>query len=71
MSEETLRTTEADEGRAAESVDRDAQVGFGQDVGNASAPVPEHATVVERRPVLVSGRQAHRGTVDGHDPRWP
>jgi len=52
-------------------IDGDAQVGNGQDVGNAPTAVPEHAAVAERRPVLVSGREAHRGTVDGHDQRWP
>ena len=52
-------------------IDRDAEVGFGQDVGNAPTAVPEHPTVVERCAVLVSGRQAHRGTVDGPDQRWP
>ena len=38
-------------------VDRDPQLGLGQDVGNAPTAVPEHAAVAERRPVLVSGRR--------------
>ena len=46
-------------------VDRDPQVGLREDVGDAPTPVPEGAPVTERRAVLVGGRQAHRGTVDG------
>ena len=52
-------------------VDRDPEVGFGQDVGNRPTAVPEHAAVAEGRAVLVGGRQGHRGTVDGHRERWP
>ena len=46
-------------------VDGHAQVGFLEDVGDAPAAVPEGAAVAQRREVLVGGREAHRGTLDG------
>ena len=46
-------------------VDRDAEVGLLEDVGDPPPAVPEGATVAERGAVLIGGRQAHRGTLDG------
>ena len=46
-------------------VDRDTEVGLLEDVGHPPPAVPEGATVAERGAVLIGGRQAHRGTLDG------
>ena len=46
-------------------IDRHPEVGLLEDVGDASTPVPQRAPVTQRRAVLVGGRQAHRGTLDG------